>query len=451
MRVLTDNPYEGFIVVDKGGFVTFISDVYLENIGLEKRDTIGRHITEVHANTKLLQVLETGKAISYDHWDVKDMTLVVVRFPIFNNQGEIIGAVGKAVFVDVLSGKTLGKKLQQLESEVAFYKEELYKFYKAKYTFCDLIGESAAIKKIKRMAQKIALADSTVLITGESGTGKELFAQAIHNASYRSSRPFVRVNCAAVPENLLETELFGYVEGAFTGAKKGGKQGKFELAQGGTIFLDEIGELPLTMQSKLLNVLQEREIERVGGIRTVSIDVRVIAATNRNLEEMVKQGTFRDDLYYRLNVISLKLPSLRERQDDIPPLVNYFIGKLNNKLRCSVEGFTAEAMSVLVKHHWPGNVRELENTLERIFILADDRKISVDHLPLSLKDKNNNKIQFKNLTLDKMISQTEKRIIIDTLSSVKDDRIAAAGLLGIHLSSLYRKMKKHGIKNNFTP
>ncbi|MEG6523679.1 sigma-54 interaction domain-containing protein [Desulfotomaculum sp. 1211_IL3151] len=450
MRVLIDNPYEGFIAVNKGGFVTFISDVYLDTLGLEKEDTIGKHITEIHSNTKLLQVLETGKAISYDYWEVKDMTLIVVRFPIFNNKGAIIGAVGKAVFVDVPSGKNLGKKLQQLAREVEFYKEELYKFYKAKYTFCDLIGESGAIKKIKRIAQKIALSDATVLITGESGTGKELFAQAIHNASYRSSHPFVRVNCAAVPENLLETELFGYVEGAFTGAKKGGKQGKFELAQGGTIFLDEIGELPLTMQSKLLNVLQEREIERVGGIRTVRIDVRVITATNRNLEDMVKQGTFREDLYYRLNVISLKLPSLRERQEDIPLLVNYFIGKLNQKLKCSVAGFTKEAMLLLVKHHWPGNIRELENTLERIFILAEDKTIAVDHLPLSLKVKKRHAIQPKNLTLDELINQTEKRIILDTLSSVKDDRIAAAGLLGIHLSSLYRKMKKHGIKNGFT-
>ncbi|ABO48894.1 transcriptional regulator [Desulforamulus reducens MI-1] len=448
--VLIDNPYEGFIVVNKDGFVTFISNLYLDTINLTREDTIGKHITEVHENTKLTQVLETGKPISYDYWETKGMTLIVVRFPILNNAGDLIGAVGKAVFVDIPSGKTLANKLKQLEKEVEFYRQELYKFYNAKYTFNDMIGESDAIKKVKKIAQKIALSESTVLITGESGTGKELFAQAIHNASYRSRFPFVRINCAAVPENLLEAELFGYAEGAFTGAKKGGKPGKFELAQGGTIFLDEIGELPLSMQSKLLNVLQEREIERVGGIRTVSVDFRVIAATNRNLEDMVKEGTFRDDLYYRLNVISLKIPSLRERQDDIPLLVNYFTDKLNNKLKCSVERFTEEAMLVLSKHYWPGNIRELQNTLERVFILSDDNIISVNHLPFSIKMRKGNIIQSKRLTLDEMIDQTEKRIILDTLSNVKDDRIAAAELLGIHLSSLYRKMKKHGIKKSFT-
>ncbi|ABO50024.1 sigma54 specific transcriptional regulator, Fis family [Desulforamulus reducens MI-1] len=443
--VLIENPYEGMIVVNAQGYIIFINNTYLNILGLKKSDAIGKHVWDVTSHSQLPQVIETGRPILYDFWEVNGRKLIVVRIPIINNEGNVIGAIGKSLFTDIPSGKLLFTKLQVLEKELAFYKEEIRKVYKAKYSCKNLIGESESVKEIKKLARKVASSNSTILITGESGTGKELLAQAIHNAGCRNQRPFVRVNCAAVPENLLETELFGYDDGAFTGAKKGGKPGKFELAQGGTIFLDEIGEIPLTMQSKLLAVLQERELERVGGIKTVPLDVRVISATNRNLEDMVKNGTFREDLYYRLNVINFRLPSLRERSEDIPLLVNYLTHKLNKKLNCHVEGYTEQAMQLLTKYHWPGNVRQLENALERMFSFTDDKILSTEHMPFLKKIVNVNSSEVNTKSLAETIAETEKKMILDALQKVDGNRNKAAKLLDIHLSVLYRKIKKYDI------
>lgn len=308
------------------------------------------------------------------------------------------------------------------------------------------------------MAEKISVSNSAVLLTGESGTGKELFAHAIHQNSSREQFPFVRINCASIPEHLLESELFGYDEGAFTGAKKGGKRGKFELANFGTIFLDEIGDMPLSMQSKLLRVLQEGEVERVGGQKPKTIDVRIIAATHRNLEKMIEEGTFRQDLYYRLNVIKLEIPPLRERKEDIPYIATYLLKKLEKKFHQHGINLTNRVISKLQQHNWPGNIRELENVLERAVNVLEGNTIDIVHLPLYLRenghflsekqkvyvDYNNHSDSFP--TLKETLSLVEKQAIINALQLSNGNKLEASKLLGIGKTSLYDKCKQYNIK-----
>jgi transcriptional regulator with PAS, ATPase and Fis domain len=291
----------------------------------------------------------------------------------------------------------------------------------------------------------VAHTQSTVLIRGESGTGKELFAQAMYVESRRNGGPFIKVNCAAVPENLLESELFGYKEGAFTGAKKGGQVGKFELAHKGVIFLDEIGDMSLNMQAKLLRVLQEKEIERLGDAKPRHVDVRVIAATNRNLEEMIGRGEFREDLYYRINVVTLNIPPLREREGDLDMLISYFIEKFNRQFGIRVEGVDGESRQLLLNHRWPGNVRELENVVERAFNLLEGNVIEREHLPLYLQNaRKHGKIHQGGLP--KMIDEIEKEAILDTLERCAGNKLQAAESLGISRAGLYKKMKRYNLR-----
>ncbi|HAA09833.1 MAG TPA: sigma-54-dependent Fis family transcriptional regulator, partial [Syntrophomonas sp.] len=308
---------------------------------------------------------------------------------------------------------------------------------------------------LKCVAQNIAYHDNvTVLITGESGTGKDLFAQAIHQSSNRRAFPFVRINCAGIPHNLMESELFGYEEGAYTGARRGGKAGKLELAHNGTVFFDEIGELPLSMQSKLLTFIQEREVERLGSNRPLRINVRIIAATNRNLEKMMHEDKFREDLYYRLNVIRIEVPPLRLRKGDVALLAQHFINKTNQKLGLAIENISDQAMEMLIKHTWPGNVRELENVIERGMILADVEGISVlmpRHLsflpphPQLLSDEDLEEEPGEIRDLKTMVNEFEKKVLQQVLRDTQGDKVLAAKYLNINLSSLYRKAKKYEI------
>jgi transcriptional regulator with PAS, ATPase and Fis domain len=290
-----------------------------------------------------------------------------------------------------------------------------------------------------------------VLILGESGTGKELFANAIHNDSARKYNPFIEINCAAIPSELLESELFGYEEGAFTGAKKGGKIGKFELADTGSIFLDEIGDMPLKMQAKLLRVLQEREFEKVGGNKVVKIDVRVISATNKNLEKMVKEGKFREDLYYRLNVMTIMIPSLRERKEDLNELTPILISKLSNQLGKYVTNISEDAQELLLNYNWQGNVRELENVLERAINLADSDTILPAHLPSYIRKKAfdsyaSEDSQKSIISLKEAIEKAEKDSIIKCLEYTKGNKLKTAKLLDMSRSSLYEKMERYQIE-----
>jgi two-component system response regulator AtoC len=311
--------------------------------------------------------------------------------------------------------------------------------------FNNIIGESIKMKQVYEIMEVMSKSDTTVLITGESGTGKELVAKAIHFNGTRANKPFITVNCSAIPENLLESELFGYEKGAFTGAITQ-KIGKFELAHQGTIFLDEIGSLKLEMQAKILRVLQEKEFERVGGTHPIKIDVRIISATNSDLQEAVQQGQFREDLYYRLNVVPIHLPPLRERKEDIPLIANHFLNIYNQKFNKNIKGFTSHAMKILQEYYWPGNVRELQNIIERVVVLAkDENVISHQHLPLDLLILKG-KIDTEGITLREARNQFEKQFILHVLERVNWNQLKAAKLLDIHRNTLLLKIQQLGIK-----
>lgn len=334
-------------------------------------------------------------------------------------------------------------KYRRLERENVLLKQQLRK----KYQFENFIGDSKPIQKVFELIEKVADTDSTVLITGESGTGKELIAKAIHYNSYRRDNPMVVINCGAIPEELLESELFGHEKGAFTGAHKM-RVGRFELANGGTIFLDEIGDMSPNLQVKLLRVLQEQKFERVGGTRTLEIDVRIIAATNKNLINAVNRGNFRQDLYYRLNVIPIKVPPLRHRKSDIPLLIDFFFKRIDARKRNGISGFSSEAGEALVAYDWPGNVRELENMVERLSILANGDQVELQDIPESIKGKGA-KIEVVEVTIpkngivfDQAVEEYEKKLILEALNETNWVKTKAAKLLNINRTTLIEKMKK---------
>lgn len=441
-----ESVFEGIVVVDATGLITMMNQSYGEFLGIDARAVVGQHVADVIPNTRMHIVAQTGKPEFAEVQRIKDNQVVVTRIPIVKD-GEVAGAVGKVLFRDVKDVKLLARKLNTLQSELEYYKEELRKVHGGKYTVERIIGNSEKMQWLKSLATKAAKGNSTILILGESGTGKELFAHAIHNASSRCHGPLIKVNCAAVPENLLEAELFGYDEGAFTGARKGGKPGKFELANGGSIFLDEIGDMTMAMQAKLLRVLQEREIERVGGTKTSKVDVRIIAATNRDLESMIENGEFRQDLYYRLNIITILIPPLRERKEDIPMLCATLLNKINSQFQYGVEGVSPSAMKLLTDYNWPGNVRELENVLERAVNLMDnDTFIESQHLPPLLKKTHKSQeTEEKDKNLAGILGDTEKEAIYKALEAAGGNKSKAAKLLGIHRSGFYQKLQKYNI------
>lgn len=443
-KEIMESLYDGIVIVDEKGYITLITHNYCEFLGINMETALGKHITEVIENTRMHIVAMTGHAEIGSIQKVNGKEIVVTRLPVYR-EGNVTGAIGKVLFTDTSDLKTLAKRLNLMEGKLHFYKKELKNARGTKYTFKQIIGEKEGMKNAKSLALKVAKSDSTVLILGESGTGKELFAHAIHEASNRSEGPFVRVNSAAIPPELMEAELFGYAEGAFTGAKKGGKPGKIELAQGGTLFLDEIGDMPISMQVKLLRTLQEKEIERVGGTEINQVDIRVIAATNRPLKEMMNEGKFREDLYYRLNVFQVKIPPLRDRGQDILTTAHFLLGKLNNEFGKSVSKFNLEVEKLFMSYEWPGNVRELQNVIERSIHLADGSEITLDHLPPYLLEISMDIQDSSNFTLANEIERAETRAIKRALKITEGNIIKAAKLLGIHRASLYRKIEKYRI------
>ncbi|MDR3560281.1 MAG: sigma-54-dependent Fis family transcriptional regulator [Negativicutes bacterium] len=445
LESVIESSFEGIVVVDLQGTITMINQAYGDFLGIDPKKAIGRPATEVIPNTRMHLVVQNRKAEIGEVQRIGENNVVVTRTPIIKD-GEVTGAVGKVLFKDVKDLRILATKLNKLQSELEYYKEELRKTFGGKYTIESIISKSEKMQWLKSIAIKAAKGQSTVLLMGESGTGKELFAHAIHHASSRRTAPFIKVNCAAIPENLLESELFGYEEGAFTGARKGGKPGKFELANGGTIFLDEIGDMTMAMQVKLLRVLQEREIERLGGTKTSNVDIRVITATNRDLEQLVKQGAFRHDLYYRLNIISLSIPPLRERREDIPLLCAVLLQKISNNLNCAIKGVSPTIMKIFMDYNWPGNVRELENVLERAVNLMDDEEfIMPEHLPPTIK-KLNKQVEKTGLDIYGVLDETERQEIFKALETVGGNKSKAAQLLGLHRSGFYKRLKKYGIQ-----
>jgi transcriptional regulator with PAS, ATPase and Fis domain len=418
----------GIISINKAGIITQINDHAAKILKVNKFSILGKNLDGLMPYHFFSSLIEEGRAIRKQE--------IMVSTP---NRIHLLIS-GNPVTV---KGKTVGAVIslndfKELRSAIFDYVGK-----HIDYTFDDIYGKGNEIKSVKKYAKKIASTDSTILIQGESGTGKELFARAIHHCSNRSAHSFIPVNCAAIPEALLESELFGYDEGAFSGAKKGGKPGKFEMAHEGTIFLDEIGDMPLHMQVKLLRVLQDKIIERVGGIEAIPVDVRVIASTNQDLKKMVKEKNFREDLYFRLNVMPLNIPPLRDRGKDILILANHFLAKYNTKNNKNVNAFTKKALDALINYYWPGNVRELENTVEYSVNIEDGSEITVDSLPPGVLS--NPHLIFDKLSLSGKLKEYEKFVIKDVLEyfgNTTEGKQHAADKLGISLPTLYRRIKE---------
>lgn len=443
LEVVLNTAYDGLIVVNKKGVVTMTNQAFASFFYQSPDDMIGKPITEIYENPKFTDVLETAQPVhGYIH-DLNGHEIIASRVPIIQD-GNIVGAVGKVVFKDVNELYALTKKVDSLRSELDYYKNTMLQKNSSALEL--LKGKNPLMVSLVDTALRVAKSGSTVLLRGESGTGKELFAQLLHSESFRRQGPFIKVNCAAVPENLLESELFGYDEGAFTGAIKGGKLGKFELADGGTLFLDEIGDMEMAMQAKLLRVIQEREIERLGSSKARKVDVRLVAATNRDLEAMIRDKQFREDLYYRLNVVTLTIPPLRDRMDDVEGLIDTFLKKFNHQFAKSVTEITSESKSVLMKHLWPGNIRELENVIERAFNMLDGSEIQLKHLPNYLQILAGHETRpFVGGALENILNRVEKEALIYALNNANGNKVQAAKTLGLSRAGLYKKLIKHGL------
>lgn len=434
------------LLVGADEHILFINKTYADFLGIQAEDAIGKHVYEVIANSRTPLVLKTQKAEyadrhKYISGKLKGKEIIVHRIPVVEN-GKSLAVFGLLMFTSIEDLMALAEKNQKINDELDYYKSKLIEVQSSRYSLDNIIGHGQAIKTLKEDIVKVARIKETVLITGESGVGKELIAHSIHHCSDRFARMFVRVNCAAIPENLFESEFFGYMGGSFSGASKTGKIGKFELANNGTLFLDEIGELPLFMQSKLLRVLQEREITRVGGQKTIPIDVRIVAATNRNLENMVKEGTFREDLYYRLNILNIKAPSLREHMEDIPELIDNILNELqqeNGKKR----SLSADAYEVLKQYEWPGNVRELNNVVSKLYYMADEDEISTFNIPRHILYANKTMPAMpKQRSLGYMVEELEKHLVIQTLKETNNNISQTAKILKISRPKLYQIIEK---------
>ncbi len=414
----------------------------------------GRNLREIHPQNEeivqLIEYLQEDKEInSMVEYELNGVPVRCGTRTLAHGD-EIIG--GLLLIEDISELKNLSTERDRALETVRNLEDRLTGDYRKPPEFSKIIGNNPEFLNVVRMADRAARSNSTILLLGESGTGKGLFARGIHEASNRKDGPFVQVNCAAIPESLLESELFGYQDGAFTGAKKSGKLGKFEMANGGTLFLDEIGDLSLSLQAKLLHVLQDQTIQRLGGIEPIELDLRIIAATNQNLEEAMIKKEFREDLYYRLNIISLIIPPLRRRKDDILDLIRFLLPKLAAKVGKEVTGVSDEALRLMLNYDWPGNIRELENVLERGINLSEGNIILSSYLPHTLQveveEEPGEKGEELGMSLDRSVEEAEKRTILQALHKTGGNRTEAARLLKVARTTLYNKMQRHGINFN---
>lgn len=457
LRTVVELAYDGIVLVNEKGIITMANKGFCELFQVQAEQIIGQSVMEDFPDLGIRQVLQLGVPIQGTGKIISGKRCVITTLPIHDGK-RVVGAVCKIMYRGLRQLHEALEKISRLEKQISYYQQELNDIKGTRYTFADIVGNSAKIRQVKKEAMLASRSPSTILICGESGTGKELFAHSIHVASGVPGA-FVKVNCAAIPEELFESEFFGYEEGAFTGAKRGGKKGKFHLAQNGTLFLDEIGDMPLSMQVKLLRVLQEKEFEPLGSSRTIRVNVRIIAATNQDLERLVQEGKFREDLYYRINVFRIELPPLRERKEDIPEIVQTLIGKLNQS-GFDLKGITPDALSLLLNYTWPGNIRELANVMERAANLTTNGYIDIEHLPTTiLRQKpldspspsvyahpsNTNHIKMNNSYRDELKNK-EKELILKALKQAQGNKTKASHLLGISRTWLYAKMKEYGIR-----
>ncbi len=443
LRFVLDNVYSGIIVCNERSQIIFMNKVYAELLKIDPQEAVGKDIKEYFPGSRLSHVIATGIPELGQRCSLKTAAVLLVNRIPLKYSDKIVGVILQTVLRDYKDFTDLVRKLNMLERKVKHQEMALETIFSPKYTFDSIIGESKVISEVKLLAQKYARADSPILILGPTGTGKELFAHAMHASSKRNLGPFVCLNCAAVPKDLLESELFGYEEGAFTGAKKGGKPGLIELASGGTLYLDEIGELPLAAQAKLLRIIEDKVLTKVGGIKSSEIDFRLIAATNRDLQAMIQRGEFRQDLFYRLNTMILNIPPLAKRSEDIPLLIKHFL-KAAGRPGCRLH---EETLGALAHYQWPGNIRELKNIIDRALSLCEKDELKLEHLPVEVLEPGITINLYGNPdnSLAQKMGNFEKTLLLNALQATQGNMSKTAKLLGISRSVLYDKFQKYDL------
>lgn len=440
--------HDGIVVVNEKGVIVYANPSYTRILKVPVERVIGRKMKMVEPNARILKTMETGVPILQEpvYLDHLKVEVIVDATPLYSN-GKIIGGV--TVFKQVKEVIRYYNALTKLNEIKKREQKDSIDSSELKDPFKKIIGSDPVFLTSLNKASLVAASNASIMLTGESGVGKEVFTKAIHESSYRKDGPFIKINCSAIPETLIESELFGYENGAFTGAKKGGKTGKFELANGGTIFLDEIGDIPIHVQAKLLRVLQEREIERVGGVQPIKVDIRVIAATHQDLPKMIEEKQFREDLYYRINVMPILIPSLRERPQDIELLANYYTEHLSNTYNKKLI-LSKNVLETLKEYHWPGNVRQLINVIEHGVILCDGSVIQLEHLPHEIIESKrglDNSVEYETKETDEQQHQEleERSMLIAALEEAKYNRTQAMEILGVSRRTFYKKLKKYNI------
>ncbi len=448
-ETILDSLPSGIIFCDREGRIRFINRTYADYLGVIQSEVIGKPITDYIPGSRIHHVLETGEPELGFRCSVGEgkekKILIVNRIPVRDEEGVVVGVISQSLFGDIGELKDLSERLDLLERKVSSYREKIKSVLSPKYSLCDIRGDSPAILHAKGLIGNYARAEAPVLLLGATGTGKELFAHALHLESQRCRGTFVSINCAAIPQELFESELFGYAPGAFTGAQRDGKMGQMELADKGTLFLDEIGDMPMHAQVKLLRVLEEKIVYRLGCNTPKKVDFRLMAATNRDLKAMIREGKFREELYYRLNTMIVHIPVLRERKEDIPVLVRHFLDRLDrHAISCS-----RGALEVLQAYHWPGNVRELKNVVERAVSLCKGSEIDIADLPPELLSGSSTDLG----TNDESgtpplptLSGSEQKLIAAALKENKWNMAKTARMLGISRAALYEKAKKFRIE-----
>ena len=436
---------DGFIITDTEGNVREINKQYADFFGKSRSEIIGKSILNIIPNSKMIDIVkhkfsEEDAVHKYIDGEAKGNSVIVSRSYVEDEDGNVVAGVAQVKFkVQTLA---VAKKLMNEYEELEYYREE----FQNQNRVDNIIGSDTKFREIVKECLKVAKTDIPVLLTGETGTGKEVMAKALHTNSLRYDKPFVSINCAAIPFELLESELFGYMDGAFTGAKRGGKKGKFQLANGGTIFLDEIGDMPSSMQAKLLRVLQEKEIEPLGSEKSIPLDVRVVAATRQDLEAKMKDGSFREDLYYRLSVFNIHIPPLRERGGDSLELAEFFLDELNHKYK-TYKTFSKAVKAYFLKYQWPGNVREVNNVVQSAYAISTENIIDINDIPARMQqEKPVINLDKNKKSLGQMVDDYEKDVILELLKKHKGNCLEAAKEAGIHKSNFYRKLQKYGIK-----
>jgi transcriptional regulator with PAS, ATPase and Fis domain len=447
--MILDIAHIGILVTDHKGNIKYLNPTFSNMFDVEIEFALGKNINDYFPKSQLLDVIRSGiphKAIRFSY---RGQDALINRYPITNGD-KTIGGLIEVYFRDINVLKDLMQQMTDLEKKVLYYKRKTQGLPGAKYTFDDIIGQSDTIRDLKNLGSRFATSSQPVLLYGESGSGKELVAHAIHASSQRANEVFIRVNCAAIPKDLMESELFGFEEGTFTGAKVGGKVGKFELADKGTIFLDEIAELPFEMQAKLLRVIENKEIQKIGTSISVYSDFRLIAATNKDLATLVREGTFREDLYHRLHILVLQVPPLRERSEDILLLVQHLLRELEDKPQNLDVSFSPEVKQLLQGYAWPGNIRELRNVLSFAILSLDEgqNEIRLRNLPPYLVEKGILKVRPYNNDSGSLIQareKSEKEALAAALERSARNKSKAAKMLGISRNELYKKIKKYGL------